>query len=807
MGGKETDYFESCSHGSVYDRWSLRGDDETNSNKIKRTVFHRYLSVVDKLDEIEDEELEPIENSDTEELITSKQSLVQNPQEDEQDKKEKNIDEEQENDEESGEQNFKEDLATLIPFMLNYLFENYENITIKAIAYFTVLSLDYLKNYIRNEIGKHNWRKIIIENKDDIPSPLPKQTVEENEEPLKKKVKVDSLIHEISIYLPILNLFTKKFPDIVVDTGDRKEGESFSLLDSSLKGQYTLFENGEIVDENSEFWFSNWKDYILYLLSEINFISDEEHEILSSNNNNQTFTHFLLLTAHFIKFIRNKLLPKYSFNEFTFCSDMKQHIEYINSEEIRNELLELREKKWKFKFEIPTTLSTWFTTFNNLENSLEQEKKNDKLTIFLLPIELQHEILTFYSVNKVKDLLQLRLICKEWNNIIISPQRSNQLWLQLCFISIKNSPLYPYVGKDDIYVYGPITLEEKEIIEREKNENLREESTVMYKRTVANRLAGKFTYTLFKDIAMRQQLINHERDLDGFKCWYENIGKHYAKKNDLGSFLLINPLTEENRRYRFPGVCISIFMDIQDEEGYEEEDEELEDEKEEQHLEEKVNRLKKRTKFGGNHNLPLEVKPNNLGSFFGQLDLEQIAGKSMAHGGILPQTGMIYIFIKDAHVDTFAEYAKEVETTLLYVNPTSLTSKEITCSIGVNSNYEYPRGEVCELQNGLAIQYSDSLYPGHYRNWGYWKDYIARYFELAMLSSFNSSYAAFCPPLNVPFEQRNNYYQVVLCQNLENTTALIMVDLTKINELFETGKMVTQSKIIADGCRYYAQNE
>ncbi|KAL9658069.1 hypothetical protein ABK040_012983 [Willaertia magna] len=806
MEVKETDYFESCSRGSVYDRWRLRGDDETNSNEIKKTVFHRYLNV-DKSDEIEDEEEleEPIENSDTELAIPK--SLVPNSQKEKKDKKEINIGEENDKD---GEQNFKEDLAILIPFMLNYLFENYENITYKAIAYSTVLSLDYLKNYITNEIGKDNWRKIIIKNKDDIPSPLPKQTVEENEEPLKKKVKVDSLIHEILIYLPILNLFTKKFPDIVVDTSDKKEGGSFSLLDCSLKRQYTLFENGEnkIEDEDSEFWFSNWKDYILYLLSNIDFISNEEHETLSSNNNNQAFTHFLLLTAHFIKYLRNKLLPKYSFNEFTFCSDMKQHMENIKDEEIRNELLELREKKWKFKFEIPTTLSTWFTTFTNLENSLQQEKKNDKLNVFLLPIELQYEILTFYSVNKVKDLLQLRLICKEWNNIIISPQRSNQLWLQLCFISIKNSPLYPYVGKDDIYVYGPITSEEKEIIEREKNENLNEESTVMYKRTVVNRLAGKFTYALFKDIAMKQQSVNHERDLDGFKCWYENIGKHYAKKNDLGSFLLIDPLTEENRRYRFPSVCISIFMDTQDEEEYEEEDEELEDEKEEQNLEEKVKCLKKRTKFGGNPNLSLEDKPNNLGSFFGQLDLEQIAGQSMAHGGILPQTGVIYIFIKDAHVDTSAEYPKEVETTLLYVNPTSSTSKEITCSIDVNSiDDEYPCGEVCELQNGLAIQYSDSLYPGHYGNWGYWKDYIARYFELAMLSSFNSSYAAFCPPLNVPFEQRNNYYQVVLCQNLENTTALIMVDLTKINELFETGKMVTQSKIIASGCRYYAQNE
>lgn len=53
----------------------------------------------------------------------------------------------------------------------------------------------------------------------------------------------------------------------------------------------------------------------------------------------------------------------------------------------------------------------------NENSNGHQEKSNDQ--IFYLPLEIWEKIF-FYLLSNVKDLANCQLVCKEWNNVILS---------------------------------------------------------------------------------------------------------------------------------------------------------------------------------------------------------------------------------------------------------------------------------------------------------------------------------------------------------------------------------------------------
>ncbi|KAL9648226.1 hypothetical protein ABK040_009230 [Willaertia magna] len=647
------------------------------------------------------------------------------------------------------------DLLSLLSFNYKYGMDKCKFISVKSAYLLSLLQMNYL-NLIFNEIFFEKLKKLIEENKINY-KPFENFIVMDIIDLMKEyislvKIKNNSaqelnnlLINSLQKDIIFNNKIIKK---LFVDRDFENSTAFKRLLSKSPTSLYTF----DLI--------TNTCLNILQNKLKINNID------LNSFKNN-VFLHFIIYylqifdttTNYFLHLLSLKSSRLFSWEIFHNLNDDWKEFFY---NEYCNHL--------KWRFEIPNSLQN-FTCFE-----IDTLQNKSTIKINNLPLELLVEIFCNLPLRSVDQLLNLRLICKLWNNLIVTPNLLNNqmIWIQLIYNTLQRSYLYPYCKS----------------------------------------FIPSFTINYLIEIIKNQQ--QNEITIDGFRAWKENIGNVYQKRNELSSSLpnlsfpnFIPYYDYKNFTQCFtkaPDQMVSIFLETRP----------ITTTTTLQNTFTKCNI----SKIGGypyfpknNFNLPNYFKNYK---FYLQLNVKETFGKSIIHGGLFPyQKGMLYFFIDESYLNhkrkefvigncvklLFIEDYNEDDEFIVYkdvllFNENDCSLKDSGCvSGGDGDNDERIITKV--FPANYCFKYDDLYYPGHYYEYGYWKEEIVNYFKNGILPcdydcSNNSvseiTHVLCCPHLLIPYGMDSGEYDVnfnlILLQNLESTrtTYSVLCDTKELNE-------------------------
>ncbi|KAL9647499.1 hypothetical protein ABK040_006859 [Willaertia magna] len=656
--------------------------------------------------------------------------------------------------------NKDEGIIFLISFFFKYGMDKFKFISLKS-AHLLSLFLNNYLNFIFKEDFFEKIKIYLLENIENSEIAKPYKTnfiVTEINNIIIENIKNTNVKQES---LQKLNqLMIDSLPKIFKNMTIKKEFIDRKCKDNRIK---VFLEKVLVKNPNSTMTTDNFSNYFFYIL---------KYKIKSTDSKlaqSDIFSHFLIYylqvidTAvnYFLDLFIEKKNSLFSYEIFNlFNNDWKDFFykDYNNH--------------WKWTFEIPDTLQNWFTTFNEQKitktlevTTLQSTIKSTSVKLNDLPTELLVEIFCNLPLLSVGELLNLRLICKLWNNLIVTPNLLNNqmLWIQLIYNTILRCYLFPYCKS--------------------------------YTKT--------FTISFLMEIITNQQQENNKQNnnnkIDGFKAWKENIGNVFQKRNELCSslpglsFNYVSDYQLQGCKIRdckfvpylisLPEQLASIFLETKpfNSDMY-------------SSCDGKISKSGGYPSFPKNFNIPQHFKDYK---FYLQLNVKEIFGKSVVHGGILPyKKGMLYFFIDE---NKFTDKSEESDigncVKLLFFEDYNDNEEFTVCKdVKLYYNNDYERIVTKVHPSTFCFSYEDKYYPGHYYEYGYWKNEIVDYFKYGILPQKSSetdceiTHALFCPHLFVPYSVSSGEYgvdlNVVLLQNLntEGTSNLVVCDLVNFSE-------------------------
>ncbi|KAL9657695.1 hypothetical protein ABK040_005048 [Willaertia magna] len=269
----------------------------------------------------------------------------------------------------------------------------------------------------------------------------------------KKKKIIEYVPSFISNYF--LNITKKYFPESKFRTTIYNEIKFKSFEDSYFKINRLCFD---------DFILSNF----ITKFFNINF------DIIKNNENNENTNldkEYLLeiicrgfcaigesiVTEFLVKMLETNI--RYEFeNDFVYFAKIRDHIATVNYLNIYCfSLLFTNDINMIQSFKDLTTLPIDGNTLikqQQLNNQLE--KNDDDLLLHKLlsklPIDIHSVILRF--IDNYKELLELRLVCKHWNNLIVN---NNDIWKYHCYYTLISDSLFPHCDTQSL----PFTKFEK----------------------------------------------------------------------------------------------------------------------------------------------------------------------------------------------------------------------------------------------------------------------------------------------------------------------------------------------------------